>query len=213
MSKPKSAKHSFNNQQPRPTTASSEKKGWFSRMWSKITSFVKGLFRSVRDAFSIKPRTPEGKIANQSWFGKWIASPLMTAMGWVATAVVWLARWVTYILLAISLALIAIAAVVLLVVSVVVVAVILIAYRVVQGICLVFSTPWLAYRDRAESDAIWETYWKSWNPQYWAALRISDIEQFDDFFTAVRERHTFVPQEWFKEEDLWANATADGSAA
>lgn len=216
MSKPRTARHAFNQnrQQSKPATPPPnppEEKGWLSRMWGKAVDFVTGLFGKVRAAFSVKEMTPSGKIINQSKFGKWVAQPIMAVLKWAATAVVWVARWVVYILLAVLIVAALLALAVLAIVVAAVAVVLLVAFRIIQGIALLVATPYYAYTDRAECDAIWENYRASWHPKYWAALKISDIDRWREFYATVKDKYS--TDKWLSDENLWAHATDPGWSA
>lgn len=213
MSKPRSAKHNFyqqqqqRNPQDKPQTkATPPKPGWLSRLWNKVVDFVKGIFRKVRDAFAIKPRNEEGRIST-SWFGKWIATPVMAVMGWIGVAVVWVARWITYLALAVIVTVVIALAALLLLAGAALLAVVLVSYRVIQGVCFVIATPFLAYNDREESDAMWENYWASWHPKYWFALSPSEVDTWREFYDSVKTKYeSYPPSEWFygEHQHLWS---------
>ena len=112
-------------------------------MWDKTVSFFKGAFKKVKEAFAVKPRNAEGKIG-KSWFGKWIASPVMTAANWVSRVLVWVARVVAYIIIAVLFLTVVLVALAILLVAAVVLALVFVLFRAVQGICLAVSTPYNA---------------------------------------------------------------------
>lgn len=213
MSKPKTARNAaFNSQryQQRQNVrqeATPKKQGWLSALWSKIVKTVKNMFKKIKSAFQIKERTASGKIANQSWFGKWIAYPAMTAMKWVAVALLWVVRMIAYLLLGAIVVASLLAAIVLAFVGAAFVVALLVVYKFIQGICLIFSSPSLAYADRETSDDIWGSYWKSWHPKYWIAFKVGTVDKLSDFYDAVKEKYS--TDQWLRDENLWANATDD----
>lgn len=205
MTKPRTArKAASSNQRPRrPQAAAAQKAGLLfafkekiASLWRKFKDFVKRLFGKVDGAFHVK-RVEDGKVMHRSWLGKWIAYPAMRVMDWVGRAVVWLARMAVYCLVAITMALAVALALAIAIACILAITVIVVAYRVIQFACLALSTPFLAYRDREDSDAVWEAYWKSWHPKYWPAMRLSDIEWLDGLYDSVLRESP--PRELFTE--------------
>lgn len=170
--------------QPKPKT-----ENWLVRAWNKFKTWIKGLATKFANAFRAKERDAEGRITNQSWFGKYIASPIMRVLGWIGKGIIWTAQFLLSVLIVAATIVALIIAAILIAVTLAIYVVLLVIYRIVLGIGLALVTPYAAYHDRAASDAKWELYWKSWNPKYWISGDLENIPKFEEWYSKIKSEY------------------------
>jgi hypothetical protein len=86
-------------------------------------------------------------------------------------------------------------------------------YKAAKGIGLLMRTPNIAYYDRDRSDYIWAQYKKSWKPRYWLCWSIDDMPKWDEFWEQVDAEAERMKAWAAEEQNLWADAAAQGAAA
>ena len=183
---------------PATPTQEAPKPSW----WDRFTGWLKGLWNKFLNAFRVKD---EEAKKNQSWFGKWILSPVMRFMGWIGKALIWVGQFLLTLLITAAAVIFFLLAALLMIVALAIYVILLVAYRIILGIGLILVTPYRAYKDRAASDATWESYWKSWNPKYWIVLDLDDIPVWDRWYDEVKA-------EWFtRKDDPWDASNLNGS--
>jgi hypothetical protein len=192
---------------PTTTPTTEEKVGWWSRFtawckrtWNRFTAWVRSLATKFANAFRVKERDEQGRITNQSWFGKWILNPTMKFMGWIGKALLWITQFILVVLTVAVAIIFTLIVALAIVIALAVYALALIIYRVILGIALILVTPYRAYQDREASDRDWESYWKSWNPKFWIVMDLDDIPIMEDLYEDIKAQYFNVKDGIFNED-------------